>query len=163
MAPITQSQQLWHNHNVIIMPWLPGEWWCDHNIPHRLWSLAKATQKKERKKEQKPKFSFLTLRRRALASSREKARIDSGRGWMQDCSQRLRAGAFGTNMTCSVSQQPNTLSLKLLSISAGKGSLAPKSTPVFALITWRFLFLEEEEDDDDDEDEDEDEDEDKPL
>lgn len=47
-------------------------------------------------------------------------------GW-QLCWARERAARLGIRILCSVSQFPTIFSQKLDSISAGKGSLAPKS------------------------------------
>lgn len=63
---------------------------------------------------------------------------------MHSCCARDKAEAFGIKILCSVLTFPRTFSQKLLSISAGKGSLAPKSpsrSGAVALIFSEFRLL----------------------
>lgn len=59
---------------------------------------------------------------------------------MQFCWERERAAMLGMRILCSVSLFPSTLSPNWLSISAGKGSLAPKS-PKKSLASTRTMVL----------------------
>lgn len=77
---------------------------------------------KKKIKEQK-KITFL---RSLVASSSDMGGSRGEMGW-QLCWARERAAKLGMRILCSVSTLPRTFSPNLLSISAGKGSLAPKS------------------------------------
>lgn len=59
---------------------------------------------------------------------------------MQFCWERERAAMLGMRILCSVSLFPSTLSPNWLSISAGKGSMAPKS-PKKSLASTRTMVL----------------------
>lgn len=83
----------------------------------------------------------LTFRSSAFASTSDRGWVPGSKGW-QLFSDRPRR-ELGMRIMCSVPACPRTLSPKLLSISCGKGSLAPKSpiSPAF-LQGRRFSSLE---------------------